>query len=130
MPSSIWYVNRGVLASNDLSNECFLALGSFAAGARKALAGASEGELAGTRITSLGSCDAGLNPDAARFNSLICWLSRDLLGSRVAAGLRQREWNRAHSHKQKQVKCASNKMRFDGRINLFFHLVLFFRLNS
>src|SRR4249920_512952 len=67
VPSSIWYVNRGVLASNDLSNECFLALSSFAAGARKALAGASEGILAGTRITSLGSCDAGLNPDAARF---------------------------------------------------------------
>src|SRR6476660_5281935 len=57
-------------------------------------------------------------------------LGRDLLGSRAAAGLRQREWNRAHGDKQKQVKCASNKMRFDGGINLFFHLVLFFRLSS
>jgi hypothetical protein len=60
----------------------------------------------------------------------LVWLGRDLLGSRVAAGLRQREWNRTHSDKQKQVKCASDKMRFDGRINLFFHLVLFFRFGS
>src|SRR4029077_1119745 len=67
VPSSIEYVKRGVLASNDLSNECFLAFGSFCAGARKALAGASEGELPGTRITSLRSGDAGLKPDAARF---------------------------------------------------------------
>ena len=44
--------------------------------------------------------------------------------------LRQRERNRAHSHKQNQVKCASDKMRFYGGINLFFHWVLFFRLNS
>src|SRR6476619_71412 len=57
-------------------------------------------------------------------------LGRDLLGSRAAARLRQREWNRAHGDKQKQVKCAFNKMRFDGGINLFFHLVLFFRLSS
>ena len=53
-----------------------------------------------------------------------------LLGSPATAGLCQREWNRADSHKQKQVKCASDKMRFDGGINLFFHWVLFFRLNS
>ena len=39
--------------------------------------------------------------------------------------LRQREWNRAHSHKQKQIKSASDKMRFDGGVNLFFHWVLF-----
>jgi hypothetical protein len=64
-----------------------------------------------------------------KIQSLV-WLGRDLLGSRAAAGLRQREWNRAHSDKQKQVKCASNKMRFDRGINLFFHLVLFFRLSS
>ena len=44
--------------------------------------------------------------------------------------LRQRERNRAYSQKQKQIKSASNKMRFDGGINLFFHLVLFFRLSS
>ena len=46
VPSSIMYVNRGILASNDLSNEFLfiaLAFGSFAAGAQKALAGASEG---------------------------------------------------------------------------------------
>jgi hypothetical protein len=37
------YVNKGVLTSNDLSNDCFriaLAFGSFGTGARKALAGA------------------------------------------------------------------------------------------
>ena len=57
---------------------------------------------------------------------------RDLLsrGSLGVVSLRQREWNRAHSHKQKQVKCASDEMRFDGWINLFFHLVLFFDLIS
>jgi hypothetical protein len=49
-----------------------------------------------------------------------------LLGTRAAAILRQREWNRANSQKQKEVKCASDKMRLDGRIDLFFHLVLFF----
>jgi hypothetical protein len=51
-----------------------------------------------------------------------------LPGSRATAGLRQREWNRAHSDKQNQVKCASDEMRFNGRINLFFHLLLFFDL--
>ena len=35
---------------------------------------------------------------------------------------RQCEWDRADSHKQNQIKCASNKMRFDGGINLFFHV--------
>jgi hypothetical protein len=35
--------------------------------------------------------------------------------------LRQCEWNGADGHKQKQVKCASDKMRFDGGINLLFH---------
>ena len=43
------------------------------------------------------------------------------LGSPAAAGLRQREGNRADSHKQKQVKCAPDEMRFYGGINLFFH---------
>jgi hypothetical protein len=35
--------------------------------------------------------------------------------------LRQREWDRANSQKQKQVKGASNKMRLNGGVNLFFH---------
>jgi hypothetical protein len=35
--------------------------------------------------------------------------------------LRQREGNRTDSYKQKQIKSASDKMRFDGGINLFFH---------
>ena len=50
---------------------------------------------------------------------------RHLPGGRIS--LRQRKWDRAHGHKQKQVKCASDEMRFDGRINLFFHfgVVLF-----
>src|SRR4029077_2103697 len=68
VPSSIEYVNRGILANNDLTIPFFpLVFGSFAAGARKALAAESEGEVAGTRTTSLGSSDAGFNPDAARF---------------------------------------------------------------
>jgi hypothetical protein len=41
-------------------------------------------------------------------------------GGRVSR--RQREWDRAYSHKQNQVKCASNEMRFDRGINLFFHV--------
>jgi hypothetical protein len=36
--------------------------------------------------------------------------------------LRQREWDRADGHKQKQIKRASEKMRFDSGVNLFFHL--------
>ena len=35
---------------------------------------------------------------------------------------RQRKWDRADSHKKNQVKCASNEMRFDCGINLFFHV--------
>ena len=34
----------------------------------------------------------------------------------------QRKWDRAYGHKQNQVKCASDKMRFDSGINLFFHV--------
>ena len=43
VPSSIMYVNRGVLTSNDLRNEFLfiaLAFGNFCAGTLKALAGA------------------------------------------------------------------------------------------
>src|SRR6476659_4091583 len=43
-------------------------------------------------------------------------------GGRVSR--RQREWDRAYGHKQNQVKCASDEMRFDSGINLFFHLGL------
>jgi hypothetical protein len=35
--------------------------------------------------------------------------------------LRQREWNCADSNKQKEIKRTSDKMRFDGGINLLFH---------
>jgi hypothetical protein len=35
--------------------------------------------------------------------------------------LRKREWNGAHGHKQKQIKRASDKMRFGSGINLLFH---------
>src|SRR6266550_3921067 len=38
-----------------------------------------------------------------------------------SVSLRQREWDRADGHKQKQIKRASEKMRFDGRVNLLFH---------
>jgi hypothetical protein len=44
--------------------------------------------------------------------------------------LRQRERDRTDGKKQKQIKSASDKMRFDGGINLFFHWVLFVRLSS
>jgi hypothetical protein len=40
--------------------------------------------------------------------------------------LRQREWDRAQGQKQKQVKCASDKMRFGGGINLLFHFGVVF----
>jgi hypothetical protein len=40
--------------------------------------------------------------------------------------LRQREWNGAHGHKQKQLKGASDKMRFDSGINLLFHFGVVF----
>jgi hypothetical protein len=36
--------------------------------------------------------------------------------------LRKREWNRANGQKQKQIKRAPDEMRFDGGINLFFHV--------
>ena len=53
------------------------------------------------------------------------WLTRRIDCASVgSAALRQREWNRAHSDKQKKIKCASDKMRFDGGINLFFHFGL------
>jgi hypothetical protein len=45
---------------------------------------------------------------------------RHLPGGRVSR--RQRKWDRADSYKQTQVKCASNEMRFDSGINLFFHV--------
>jgi hypothetical protein len=47
---------------------------------------------------------------------------RHLPSGRVSR--RKRKWDRADSHKQKQVKRASDEMRFDGGINLFFHLGL------
>jgi hypothetical protein len=47
--------------------------------------------------------------------------SHALLGSPANAGLRQRKWDGAHGHEQKQIKCASDKMRFDSGINLLFH---------
>src|SRR5205807_1270367 len=50
------------------------------------------------------------------------WVARRIsYASLGRVALRQCEWNGAHGHKQKQIKCASNKMRFDGGINLLFH---------
>ena len=48
--------------------------------------------------------------------------SRDCQRSLGGITLRQCEWNGANSQKQKQIKRASDKMRFDGGINLFFHV--------
>jgi hypothetical protein len=55
------------------------------------------------------------------------------LGSPATAGLRQREWDRANRQQQKQVKGASKNLRFDRRVNLFFHFFgprELFRLNQ
>jgi hypothetical protein len=35
--------------------------------------------------------------------------------------LRQREWDGADGQQQKQIKHASDEMRFDSGVNLFFH---------
>ena len=44
------------------------------------------------------------------------------VGTAVGGGsLPEREWDHANGHKQKQVKGASKKMRFDVLFNLFFH---------
>ena len=52
------------------------------------------------------------------------WLGRGLgHASFRSVSLRQRERNRADSHKQKQIKRASDKMRFDGGVSFFFHIV-------
>ena len=45
--------------------------------------------------------------------------TRHILVAHVA--LRQRKRGRADSGEQNQVKCASNKMRFGGGVNLLFH---------
>jgi hypothetical protein len=73
----------------------------------------------------------GLSGSARRrrsceFRSHLCFACR--FGLLNCVSLRQRERNRAHSQKQKQIKSASGKMRFDGGINLFFHGVLFVRI--
>src|SRR5207249_7771511 len=52
------------------------------------------------------------------------WLGHASFG----VSLRQREWNRADSEKQKQVKRASDKMCFDGGVNLLFHRVVLVRI--
>jgi hypothetical protein len=39
----------------------------------------------------------------------------------AGVALCEREWNRADGQKQKEIKRASDKMRFDGGVNLPFH---------
>jgi hypothetical protein len=48
--------------------------------------------------------------------------------ARVA--LRQRKWDRADSEKHKQIKSASDKMRFDGGASLLFHFGVFLDLEE
>lgn len=48
----------------------------------------------------------------------------------AGVSLRQREWDRANSEKYKQIKGASDKMRFDGGVNLFFHFGVFLYLEE
>ena len=51
------------------------------------------------------------------------WLGRRLGNTSFrSVSLRQSEWNRADGHKQKQIKRASDKVRFDGGVSLFFHI--------
>jgi hypothetical protein len=38
-----------------------------------------------------------------------------------SVALRQCEWNGAHGEKQKQIKRASDEIRFNGGFNLLFH---------
>ena len=47
------------------------------------------------------------------------WHTHHRVSADVALG--QREWDRADSDEQKQIECASDKMRFDRGVNLFFH---------
>jgi len=54
-------------------------------------------------------------------DSRLVWFGHASLRS---ISLRQREWNRADGDKQKQIKSASNKMRFDGGL-ICFSFVLF-----
>src|SRR5439155_26946559 len=46
-------------------------------------------------------------------------------GALLGVSLRQREWDHADGQQQKHIKCASNKMSFNGGIYLFFHFGLF-----
>ena len=52
---------------------------------------------------------------------MVEWRAHDRVFTGVA--LRQREWDRANSDKQKQIEPASDKMRFDRRVNLLFHMM-------
>jgi hypothetical protein len=49
---------------------------------------------------------------------IACRIRYAPLGS---VALRQRKRNGAHGQKEKQIKCPSDKMRFNSRINLLFH---------
>jgi hypothetical protein len=40
-----------------------------------------------------------------------------------SVSLGQRKWNGAYTYEQKQIKRASDEMRFDGGINLSLHLL-------
>ena len=51
------------------------------------------------------------------------WFARRISHASLGSvALRQCEWNGTDGKKQKKIKCASNKMCFDGGINLLFHV--------
>ena len=52
----------------------------------------------------------------------VVWRGHASFRSPATAGLRQREWDRADGQQQKQIKRASEKVRFDSGVNLFFYL--------
>ncbi|PYK08909.1 MAG: hypothetical protein DME61_08155 [Verrucomicrobia bacterium] len=55
------------------------------------------------------------------------WLERRVSGDSLNSILPcQREWDRAHGDEQKQVKCASDKVRIGTVVYLFFHRGLCF----
>jgi hypothetical protein len=52
------------------------------------------------------------------------WFDSAWLRSAATARLRQRQWNCADGEEQKQVERTSNKVGFDGGMELLFHAVL------
>src|SRR5205823_5819456 len=84
----------------------------------------SGGALGGARSNCSGGRRCSVRYPRCGIKNLNCLAQRlayASLGSPATARLRQRKRNCADGQKQKKVKCASEKMRFGGGINLLFH---------